>query len=75
MRELDPTPPLLINARAASERLAISERKLWSLTNFGAIPSRRVGRLVRYVPEELDRWVASGCPSSPAESRRRGEGC
>ena len=62
MSEFRSTPPLLIKARAAAERLAISERKLWSLTNCGAIPSRRVGRLVRYVPDELDRWVANGCP-------------
>ena len=38
---------LLWDARQAADRLRVSPRKLWSLTNCGEIPSVRVGRLVR----------------------------
>ena len=55
--------PLLINAKAASQLLGISPRKLWSLTNCNAIPSRRIGNAIRYAPVELEAWIASGCPT------------
>ena len=55
--------PLLINAKAASQLLGISPRKLWSLTNCNAIPSRRIGGAIRYAPVELEAWIASGCPT------------
>jgi hypothetical protein len=28
-----------------------------------------VGRLVRYSPDELREWIASGCPTVSASSR------
>lgn len=58
-----PTDRLLLPAREAAAALAISERTLWSLTNSGAIPSRKIGRSVRYSPADLSAWVAAGCPT------------
>ena len=55
--------PLLINAKAASRSLGISPRKLWEITNCNAIPSRRIGKAIRYRPIELEAWIASGCPT------------
>ena len=55
--------PLLVNAKTASALLRLSERKLWSLTNCNAIPSRRIGKAIRYRPIELEAWIASGCPT------------
>lgn len=55
-------PPLLINVRSACQVLAIGRRKLWSLTICNAIPSRRIGRSVRYNPAELRAWIEAGCP-------------
>lgn len=49
--------PLLVDAIAAATMLDISKRLLWSLTNCGDIPSVRVGRLVRYRPEDLRAFV------------------
>ncbi|WP_145195068.1 helix-turn-helix domain-containing protein [Planctomycetes bacterium Poly30] len=59
----------LIKAADAAEVLALSPRTLWSLTNCEAIPSRRVGRAVRYVPAELDAWIVAGCPTEPGAGR------
>ena len=57
-------PRLLVNAEEASRLLCIGRRRLWTLTNLGAIPCRRIGKSVRYVPEELRAWIDLGCPSS-----------
>jgi predicted DNA-binding transcriptional regulator AlpA len=53
---------ILINVPAACTTLCMGPRRLWTLTNNGAIPSRKIGRSVRYVPAELAAWVAAGCP-------------
>jgi len=62
--------PLLIDAKAAAALLAISPRKLWTLTRCNAIPSRRIGRAVRYCPTELRLWVVAGCPTEPGAAER-----
>ena len=67
-------PPLLIDASAAADLLSIGRRKLWELTNRGAIPSRRIGRAVRYSVADLRDWVANGCPSEPRAASRPRKG-
>lgn len=59
----DPTPPLLIDARSACVMLCVGTRRLWTLTNCNAIPSRKIGASVRYSPAELSAWIACGCPT------------
>ena len=54
---------LLIDAKAAAAMLALGARTLWSYTNCRAIPSRKIGRAVRYCPDELLAWIAAGCPT------------
>ncbi len=56
--------------------LALGARTLWSLTKCGAIPSRHIGRAVRYCPDELRAWVGAGCPTDPgaADRIRKGVG-
>jgi len=66
--------PLLIDTKAAQDLLSIGERKLWELTNAGAIPCHRLGRAVRYCPRELAAWVASGCPCEPGSAARVRQG-
>jgi len=56
----DTTPavaPLLLRPREAAEALALSERKLWELTNRGELPVVRVGRAVRYDVSDLRAWL------------------
>ena len=55
------TPALLVSPREAAAMLAVSERKLWSMT-FEAderLPYVRCGRLVRYAVDDLCHWIES----------------
>lgn len=49
--------PRLVKPREAAAYLAISERKLWSLTQDGRIPAVRLDRSVRYDVADLDRFI------------------
>ncbi|MCP3903277.1 MAG: helix-turn-helix domain-containing protein [Planctomycetes bacterium] len=62
--------PLLIDAKAAAAMLAIGARTLWTYTNCNAIPSRKIGRAVRYCPDELRAWIAAGCPTDAGAGDR-----
>lgn len=71
MNASTPAPaPLLIDAKAACALLSMGERRLWVLTNCRAIPSRKIGRSVRYSPAELAAWIACGCPTEPGAADR-----
>ena len=50
--------PLLLKPKEAAKALAISDRKLWSLTAGREIPCVRIGRSIRYRPESLRAWLA-----------------
>lgn len=69
-----PDGPLLIDGRTAAKLLNISERTLQTLASSGAVPSRKLRNLRRYVPSELAQWVADGCPSHPRDSGAGEEG-
>ncbi len=47
----------LLTPKHAAERLAISPRKLWSLTASGDVPCVRIGRSVRYDAADLADFV------------------
>lgn len=49
----------LLTIRQAAHRLAVSERKLWTLTKEGRIPAVKFDRIVRYDPRDLDAFIAS----------------
>ena len=49
--------PLLLTPQQAAMALAISPRKLWGITDSGEIPHVRVGRCVRYLLDDLQRWI------------------
>lgn len=49
--------PRLMKPREAAAYLAISERKLWSLTQSGRIPAVRLDRSVRYDFSDLDKFI------------------
>lgn len=60
VREKPPNRPrfrLLMTAAEAAQSLAISQRKLWAMTNCGDIPCVRIGRSVRYDPADLQFWI------------------
>jgi predicted DNA-binding transcriptional regulator AlpA len=49
--------PLLLKAADAAQALAISPRKLWSLTAGREIPCVRIGKAVRYDLADLRAWI------------------
>ena len=50
--------PRLLNVKEAAAYLAISERKLWSITKAETIPAVRMSpRLVRYDRQDLDEFI------------------
>ena len=51
------SPSFLLTVRDAAIALAISERKLWTLTKSGEMPVVRLGRSVRYRPEDLREFA------------------
>jgi excisionase family DNA binding protein len=59
---------LLWRSREAAAALAISERKLWDLTNRNLIPHVRIGRAVRYSPADLLAWIEAQKSGVPANS-------
>lgn len=48
---------LLLKPSEAATVLALSPRKLWSLTNAGEIRCVRIGRSVRYALADLQSWI------------------
>jgi predicted DNA-binding transcriptional regulator AlpA len=52
------TPALALRPREAALALGIGERKLWELTNCGAIPHVHIGRAVVYPVALLNEWLA-----------------
>lgn len=50
-------PTLLLTPQQAAEALAISPRKLWSMTASGEIPHVRLGRCVRYSIRDLEAEI------------------
>lgn len=50
-------PQGLVDVKVAAARLGTTERHVRRLIERRAIPFTRVGRLVRFAPDELDGWV------------------
>jgi len=48
---------LLLKPAEAAKAMAISERKLWSLTAGREIPCVRIGKAVRYSPDDLRAYI------------------
>jgi len=83
------TSPLLLSVRTLAKRLGLSVRTLWRLRNAGREPKPvRMGGSVRWSADEIDGWVAAGCPDPPPQNngghkqaatagtrRRRPSGC
>lgn len=60
---------MLLTPKQAAEALAISPRKLWSMTASGEVPHIRIGRAVRYSRDDLREWIDRR--KSEVKQRRR----
>ena len=65
----------LLSTEAAAERLGISPRTLekWRLSGQSP-PYRKLGRAVRYAPEDLALWLADRRRLSTSDPGQRGGG-
>ncbi len=52
--------PTLLSVLAVAIELSVSTKTIWRLIGRGALPSCRVGRLVRIRSADLAQFVASG---------------
>jgi predicted DNA-binding transcriptional regulator AlpA len=61
-----PLGALLVDDRAAAILLAVSRSHFFTLKAAGKIGPQpiRLGRAVRYRRDELERWIAAGCPDA-----------
>lgn len=67
-----PSPPALLDARAAAALLTCSPRPLLRLAETGRCPAPvRLGHLVRWRRDELLTWLAEGCPTTPVAGGNR----
>jgi len=67
---MDQDGPTLWTSREAAKALAISERKLWGLTNDKLLPCVRIGRSVRYDPADIRAYIAAQkTPCATAETQ------
>jgi len=55
----DGLPPVM-DAKAASSYLQISQNTLYELCRRGELPARRVGRQLRFSRSQLERWIEGG---------------
>lgn len=59
-------PVLLLTPQQTAPALAISPRKLFSMTASGEIPHIRIGRCVRYDLDDLRNWINEKKGDAPA---------
>lgn len=50
-------PQLLMTSKEAARRLSISERTLFTLTKAGKLAVIRIGRAVRYVWSDIEKYI------------------
>ena len=64
---------MLLTVKTLSQRLQIKPSTLYAWANQGKIPCRKIHRLVRFDPTDIERWLASFSPSQsvPAQIRTR----
>jgi excisionase family DNA binding protein len=58
MSKVIPVPQMLLTPQEAAIALAISQRKLWELSNRRILRVVRIGRAVRYDVRDLEAFIA-----------------
>jgi len=57
MNDVQVIPVLLLSPRQTAKALGISERTLATYTKSRLLPVVRIGRSVRYSPDDLREWI------------------
>lgn len=64
---------LLVKANVVAKKLDVSEARVYELAKLGLLPCVRMGRQVRFRPEEIDAFIASGGAAFPGGWRKEVE--
>jgi predicted DNA-binding transcriptional regulator AlpA len=65
-----PAPMMLRGIRAGRRLTDLGERTVWRLVNCNALPHRRVGKAILFVPDEVAAWISAGCPTEAGAAER-----
>lgn len=63
--------PLLVRLEELARLLNVSSRTAKRLAAIPVVPVIRLGRSVRFRRVDIDKWIAAGCPMTPAKGQRR----
>lgn len=67
-----PTFPRLLRATDLARLMQVSVRTVWRLRSSSSLPAPiRVGRSVRWNRDEIEQWMANGCPEQGQTSNGR----
>ena len=61
----------LLNAQDVGDLLSLRTKQVYQLARQGIVPAVRVGRLLRFDADALDRWIAAGGQGFDAGWRQR----
>lgn len=65
-QRLPAEPSAMLDVKAVAAMLGCSERHVYRLADSGRMPRpAKLGALVRWSRERLERWIADGCPDCP----------
>ncbi len=65
-------PSTLMDVKDLAQRLNCSDRTVWRLVDSGQMPvPLNLGRLKRWDPAAIDRWIVDGCPRVRRSMTRR----
>lgn len=82
MKPLSPTPagttnlpfPQLVTADVIAAWLNVTVRRVYELARYNLIPQVKLGRNVRFDPDEVQQWIRSGGTPLPGGWRREPHG-
>ncbi len=61
--------PYLLDVEGVAGMCACSPDTVKRLSDRGEMPKpRRIGRLLRWVRQEIEAWIADGCPTTEGKS-------
>jgi len=65
MNNFRSTESPLLDAKSLAPRLGLNHKAVLHFARNGVIPSVRIGRLVRFDPSQIERWISEGGLRSP----------